>query len=723
MKKSLLLLSSALMGMSAMAASEVTLVSVEPGTETTITSHDQAFVVTFSGAVTLDAENSGIYCDYYGYGEDYLVQAPTVMTPNDDNTVWTLSLSAADTYVTYQSTNLWLQLVGTDAQGEQLAGPNDIITGIDYSSYSYITSPGWLYKYAYSVEKPVYGLSSVTVLGIDPVEGTHIGSNSQQFVVTFSDAVNLETSNSGIYYRNDNGGLSRITSLCQASADGTQWTLSADPDSYYISYLDEADSVFVRFRGADLNGDTLCVGATHYHNEYEDWYGDLVVDDYYYYQSGYPYGTAYSLGFSPVDEDGEQYAKVSQLDQFSIIIPEGAVLNSACAEAIEVYSYVSYDNVATFTAADAQVDGTTVTFTLAEPCTEGGNYRVYVPAGFFTMPDSYDSRPLYGYIYVKGIKYTWKPSSLNPAAGNVTNLETIDLAFSDYTEYNPETAHAVLLDAEGNVASEITWGYKGNDGLGIILTLDQSIEGKFGRYSLVIDQASFGNQTWVDEEYLHDGKANPELRYEYVLYDENNVTLSQTLPCTALFALDYDWNTGYTFDSIETHMEFYDNGTCTIKKFAGVNKYDISFRKSDGYITAGTDYTVEDNTTWTSGYIFNVATGRADYPKMEVEFQGWYDYNFYTLDSYYLDHYGYPEGTQCMYWYNVSIIDPDGQSSYSFYNVLIWPEDEEQSIQTVRRDGSEVVRYYTLDGKPAKADAKGLLIMVRNGESSRVFKM
>lgn len=55
--------------------------------------------------------------------------------------------------------------------------------------------------------------------------------------------------------------------------------------------------------------------------------------------------------------------------------------------------------------------------------------------------------------------------------------------------------------------------------------------------------------------------------------------------------------------------------------------------------------------------------------------------------------------------------------------VFEYPESEDQSIESVINDGSATVRFFRLNGQPASANDKGMLIMVRNGESSRVFKM
>ena len=713
MKKSLLLLASAFIGMSALAQSDVTVVSVSPEAGTTVSTHDQTFTVTFSDAVRLNDSYSGIYTSgYYGY------LLSTQITASSDSTVWTFTLDPSDTEINASTKSFDLKFGGTDANGADLVGTEEIFVDIDYNTWQYIYASVWSYTYNYA---EVHGVSDVSLVSIDPITGTYIGSKSQQYVATFTAGVKLETGSgkTGLYAKTSTG-LKYLATKIEGNADGTVWTITADQDSYNLDvYLDEADSLFLRLRGFDLNGDSLQVGATHYHSESQDWYGNTVVEDYYYYEAAYGWGTSYQIGFSPVDENGEQYAKVSQLDQFQLILPEGYQFNEACSAMIDLYNYSTYKILTSFSAADARIDGNVLTFTLAEPVTVNGNYRVEVPAAFFIMPDGCENRRLYGYIYVKGIQYTWKPASMSPAAGNVTNLETIDLRFSAYTEYNPETAHAELLDKDGNVASTITWGYKGNDGLGITLSLDQSIEGKFGTYQLVIDQASFGDQTWVDEAYTYDGKTNPKLTYEYVLYDENNVSLYKTLPVTILFqASGYDDNYRYETDTIESFLEFYDNGSCILKKFAGRAKYDLQYDYATGNIYNYSEIVEGDYANY-----WVIPTGREDVATIRIEIDGLSTYSGWYTNSWWAQNHGYPSDTRLTYW-TCAGYDASGEMIYNYGQLsFFYIPGSEESIDTVRRDGSEVARFYHLDGRPAKADDKGMLIMVRNGQSSRIFRM
>lgn len=714
MKKILLLFATALMGMSMQAQSDVTVVSVSPEAGSTVSDHGQVFTVTFSSAVRIDGTYSGLYTS-----GSYGTLLATQIAANSDSTVWTFNLDPSDTQVNADTKSFDLKFGGTDANGAKLAGTDEIIVDIDWETWEYIYASVWSYTYQYA---EVHGVSDVTLLSITPTLGTHIGTKSQQFVATFSAGVKLEmgSQKTGLYASAE-GSRNRLDIIAESNEDGTVWTITTNPESYSNDYyLDDADSLFFRLRGYDLKGDSLQAGAIHYHNEYEDWMGETVVDDYYYYETAYSWGTQYKVGFLPADEDGEQYAKVSQFDQFQLVMPEGYQFNEACTEVIEVYAYPLRDNVATFTAANAQAEGNVLTFTLPEPQTTNGNYRVSVPSAFFIMPDGCESRSCTGYVYVKGIAYTWKPTSMNPAAGNVTNLETIDLNFESYTEYNPETAHAELRDQDGNVASTITWGYKGNDGLGITLSLDQSIEGKFGTYNLVIDQASFGNQTWVDEAYTYDGKANPTLTYEYVLYDENNVTLTKTLPVTIFFQTSgYDDNWMVSQDTIESYLEFYDNGTNILKKFAGRPKYDLQYDFATGAVKNYTE--IEEVSEYYSYWV--VPTGREDIPALRFEVDGWNTYNGWFTNSSWAEYYGYPADTRLSY-ISCHAFDANGDCIYRYGQVTwIYIPGSEESIETVRRDGSDVARFYRLDGRPAKAEDKGMLIMVRNGESSRIYRM
>jgi len=714
MKKLFLSFATALMAISMQAQSDVTLVSVSPDTLTTISDHGQKFEVTFSGAVRIDASYSGIYTSG-PYGNLLTTQTSV----NADSTVWTFNLDPSDTKVNADTKTFALKFGGTDTNGNKLAGNDSIIVDIDYVNYMYIYAPVWSYTYQYA---EVHGVSSVTLVSITPVAGTHVGSKSQQFVATFSAGVKLETGaqKTGLY-ASSNGDRNRLDVIAESNEDGTVWTITANPTSYTLDYyLDSADSLFFRLRGYDLKGDSLQAGAMHYHKEYEDWMGNPIIDDYYYYEAGYAWGTDYNVGFEPAAEEGETYAKVSKFDQFQLVLPAGYKFNDACKDSIEVYSYPLRSNVAVFAATDAKADGNVLTFTLPESQTTNGNYRVTVPSGFFIMPDGFENRSCTGYIYVKGIAYTYKPSSMSPAAGNVVNLETIDLIFSSYTEYNPEAAHAELRDKDGKVVSTITWGYKGNDGLGITLTLDQSIAGKFGTYQLVISQASFGNQTWVDEAYTYDGKANPELTYEYVLYDENNVTLTKTLPVTILFQTSgYDDNWMVSQDTIESYLEFYDNGSCILKKFAGKPKYDLQYDFATGEVKNYTE--ILEASEYLSYWI--VPTGREDIPTLRFEVDGYNTYNGWFTNSNWAEYYGYPKDTR-LSSLSCHAFDANGDCIYR-YGQLCWiyVPGSENGIESVSNEASKVVRFYHLNGRPAKADDKGMLIMIRNGESSRVYRM
>lgn len=374
-------------------------------------------------------------------------------------------------------------------------------------------------------------------------------------------------------------------------------------------------------------------------------------------------------------------------------------------------------------------DGTYV-FTLAEPVTEGGvNYYVEVPDGFFIMADDELSRSFETKIYIRGVVADYKPSSINPAEGYVTSLTSIDLSFLNFTDMDVNTAKAELLDAEGHVASTLSWGYKGTDGLGFTLNIDNDLTGKYGKYTLVIAEGSFGDGTWndeVDADGKHlDGHCNPELTYEYTLYDENNVQLTGSHNCQVEFYTYIDFMTyTYVIDTIDTRIEFYDNGTAVVKKWAGVIRYDLGFNLTTGVITNATEIQYPETEY---GYTYyTVPTGREDIVTCKIADDGWNFYNRREITGWWSDYYGLPDGTIITSYNGVNGYNADGETVYQngAYGIFEYPENEE-AIETVKADaaGDKTVRFYHLNGAPASADAKGMLIMRRGNEVSRIYKM
>lgn len=724
MNKGLLSLSAlALATVQAQAASEVTLVSVTPDQSTTINYATQEFVVEFSAGVELDTNLSTIWSDAYNYGAAYYVPGTAILNHNEEKTVWTIALDeSAYDFADVKSglkRGLILRFGGKDLNGEELAGPNTI-SYVDWSSYTQLQANGWEYIYTYEEIKPVFGVSDISLVSLTPAAGTHVGRKGCEFTATFTGSVRLDQ-NSYVFEYASYYSTRKVATEMTANADSSVWTLT-----FNTADLSNPDSIGVRVSGTDSKGDSLQVGAIKEH--IESWYDDPY--DIYYWQNVYPYGTTCELAFEPQPEEGDEIAKLDILEQFTLIAGAGATINSDCQATIEVMNYKTYKTVAELSTADAQMtaDGTFV-FTLAEPITEGGvNYMVNVPDGFFIMPDDELSRDFSVKLYIRGVVADYKPSSINPAEGYVTSLTTIDLSFYDFTDMDVNTAKAELLDAEGNVASTISWGYKGTDGLGFVLTLDNDISGKYGNYTLVIAEGSFGDGTWNDEidadgNHL-DGHCNPELKYSYTLYDENNIQLTGYHNCQVEFYTHIDFMTyTYEIDTIDTRIEFYDNGSAIVKKWAGVVRYDLAFNMSNGVLTQydKIEYPESDN-----GYTYcTVATGREDIVSVRFAIDGWNVYDRRTISGWWSDYYRLPDGTVLTTFTGFSAYNAEGETVYPNGQYIIYEFPEDEAIEAVKADvaGDKTVRFYHLNGAPASADAKGMLIMRRGSEVSRIFKM
>lgn len=412
--------------------STIKFVSIDPDPdETSIESYDQnTFVVTFDGKVKID--NTLAFVDY---GQDGKVAFESI-TPIDEGATsetvysskWQLKVS--DATMREVINDLPLSVAAEDEYGRR-------VTGGDYSEG---TEDGTYFAFEY---KSHLGTPDFTVTPADGSELTEISTIDCEY----SEGITPNTvSYKNVKLYNANGEVVAYANDDPVGSPEDAWTPTKQ--TFTLNNTITTPGKYT----LEIPADYFVLGENTYASNSKKTIVNYTIA-----------GVATDLVPESVSPTPDTDEPVLSLSTITLTFNCDVVVNADKAKESPVTIYTNEGKEVT--TADIKADGKDIVLTLAEEVTEGGNYRVVVPAGLIGNAEyassSYTSGSCnaeYGYTYIVGSLVSGENIVSDPAEKtNVESLSRMVLEFVDCGDvapsYNPSVGEIELRDADGNVVT------------------------------------------------------------------------------------------------------------------------------------------------------------------------------------------------------------------------------------------------------------------------------
>ena len=359
---------------------------------------------------------------------------------------------------------------------------------------------------------PPYVYSSDELLKITPAEGTVLSVNDRVFTVEFSGMVNIskETSYINLGF-GSNQPFESIVPTEPEDIDGVQysniWTLTVS-ESFMKSLTSQLEFCIV---ATDMQGRRVK--------------GNLGEEDNTYFYYSYDTENQFSSDFT-VEVVGE--APVTAVKQFKVSSERGINISYTVPLTSAIVVSKLQETVASvesFELAEGELGQktTSLTLTLDKEIAAAGDYMLIIPQSYFTIDEEFAAQNSAARNFEFSVAESGSSQKLNlaitPAEGEVTELESIEIIFSDYQEISLGSGVPTLTvnNAEPVKLADAALDFD------IWNMATQSLGQKYtepGEYVITYPAGYFNLGT--------DGKTSPEIKISYTIVAEKKLNLTVT---------------------------------------------------------------------------------------------------------------------------------------------------------------------------------------------------